>query len=256
MELFHIAFLDFTLIDLIDILVVATIVYQLIKILKGTQAFNMIIGLGIILFVAFISTWLRMESVQWLMTRIGAAWVLIFLIVFQPELRNILVKLGNNPLWRKFIPTEESAVVPKIVEAVKQIQKKEMGALIVIERDVGLLNYTETGKEINSQVIPELLVSIFTPPGPLHDGAAIISGNMISAAGCTLPLSENPEYTKTHGMRHRAGIGATEKTDAISIIVSEETGKISLALRGHLRKNIDPSKLEKLLDVLLNQEKR
>ncbi len=255
MTILRIAFLEITLLDIVDILIVATIFYQLIRIFRRTQAFNMIIGLGVILFVAFVSTWFQMDSLRWLMTRVGTAWILVFLIVFQPELRNILVKIGNNPLWRKLALSKKVDVVPKLVETIIQLKQKGLGALIVFERDVGLLNYIQTGKEVNAKISSDLLLAIFTPPGPLHDGALIIREDIIAASGCTLPLTENPEYSKTLGMRHRAAIGVTEGTDAISIIVSEETHNVSIAVRGRLRRNIKPGRLKKLLDVLLEPEK-
>ncbi|MBN1756522.1 diadenylate cyclase CdaA [bacterium] len=253
MEFLKIFFIEITLFDLLDIIIVAVIFYQLIRIMKGTRAIQMLIGLGIILIIAFVSTWLRMETLQWLVGKLGTAWVIVFLILFQPELRNILARLGTNPIVRRFFPVKESRIANKIVDAVRFFTNRNIGALIVIEREIGLGGFIQTGKTLNADLNPDLLTTIFYPNSPLHDGAVIIQRDRIMAAGCTLPLTENPRYQKTLGMRHKAAVGLTESTDAIVIVVSEETGQISISMQGYLRRNVSISTLERLLELLLKK---
>ena len=251
MTFFRIAFIEFGILDIIDILIVSYIIYRFIILMHGTRAVSMLIGLGLILFLAFISTWLDMNSLKWLMARLGTVWVIAFLIVFQPELRNALTQLGNAPIFKRFVSTEGRKVVAAVIEAVELLSAAKVGALIAIKRDVGLKGYEETGKKMGAEVTPELLVTIFTPHTPLHDGAVIIEGDRIIAAGCELPLTNSPRYQRSLGMRHRAGVGLSEETDALVVMVSEETGSISLAMRGHLRRNIGQENLRRLLEVSL-----
>ncbi|MBN2542694.1 diadenylate cyclase CdaA [bacterium] len=256
MELFRIGFINVTLFDLIDIIIVAILFYQLIRILRGTRALQMLIGLGIILVMTFLATWLKMGTLHWLVGKLATAWVIVFLIVFQPELRNWLARLGANPLFSRFLPIKETETVNKVVDAVKYLSSRNIGGLVVIERDIGLGSYIQTGTVLNAELTPELIMSLFYPNSPLHDGAVIIQGERIAAAGCTLPLTENPKYEKTYGMRHRAAVGLTEHTDSIAIVVSEETGQVSISIQGYLRKNMSTSALERLLQLLLKQHPR
>ncbi len=249
MTLFKIFFIEFGLLDIIDILVVAFIFYQFIMLMKGTRAITMIVGLATILFLAFLSTWLNLNSLKWFSERLGTIWIIAFLIVFQPELRNALTRLGNAPFFRRLVSSEGEKTIAVIVNSVELLSASKTGALIAIKRDVGLKGYEETGKRIGAEVTPDLLITIFTPRTPLHDGAVIIDGETITAAGCELPLTTNPRYQRTLGMRHRAGVGLSEETDAVVVIVSEETGGISLAIRGHLRKNITIDNMRKLLEI-------
>ncbi|HDR90837.1 MAG TPA: TIGR00159 family protein [candidate division Zixibacteria bacterium] len=249
MSFFKLYFLEFGLLDVIDILIVAFIIYQFFLLMRGSRAVTMLVGLGVLLFLAFISTWLNMNSLQWLITRLGTVWVIAFLVVFQPELRNALTRLGNTPFFGKIVSSSSKKVLDEVIRAVELLSEAKVGALIAIKREVGLKGYEETGKKLNSQVNADLLVTIFTPRTPLHDGAVIIENDLIIAAACELPLTTNPRYQRTLGMRHRAGVGLSEETDALVVLVSEETGGISLAVRGHLRKNLNVEKLGKLLEV-------
>jgi len=249
MTLFRIFFLEFGLLDVLDIVIVAFIIYQFFLLMRGTRAVTMLIGLGLLLFLAFVSTWLNMNSLKWLITRLGTVWVIAFLVVFQPELRNVLTRLGNAPFLGKLVSSGGHKVLEEIVRAVELLSEAKVGALIAIKRDVGLKGYEETGKRLNAEVTAELLVTLFTPRTPLHDGAVVIENDRIVAAGCELPLTTNPRYQRSLGMRHRAGVGLSEETDALIALVSEETGGISLAVRGHLRRNLTAEKLGKLLEV-------
>lgn len=199
----------------------------------------MFIGLFLLIIVSFIARWLNLNALNWIISSLKTVWVIAFVILFQPELRKALTQLGQNRILGFFIKVEESSIVSEIVKACHQLTQKGLGALIVLERDVGLRNYTETGTPLDARVTSELLVTIFTPPSPLHDGAAIVEKNRVIAAGCILPLSQNPRLSKSLGTRHRAGLGLSEETDAIVIIVSEETGTISLAISGKLRRKLD-----------------
>lgn len=249
MTFFRLYFLEFGLLDVIDILIVAFIIYQFFLLMRGSRAVTMLVGLGVLLFLAFLSTWLNMNSLQWLITRLGTVWVIAFLVVFQPELRNALTRLGNTPFFGRIVSSSGKKVLDEVIRAVELLSEAKVGALIAIKREVGLKSYEETGKKLNSQVNAELLVTIFTPRTPLHDGAVIIENELIVAAACELPLTTNPRYQRSLGMRHRAGVGLSEETDALVVLVSEETGGISLAVRGHLRKNLTAEKLGKLLEV-------
>jgi len=199
----------------------------------------MFIGLFLLIIVSFIARWLNLNALNWIISSLKTVWVIAFVILFQPELRKALTQLGQNKILGFFIKVEESSIVSEIVKACHQLTQKGLGALIVLERDVGLRNYIETGTPLDARVTSELLVTIFTPPSPLHDGAAIVEKNRVIAAGCILPLSQNPRLSKSLGTRHRAGLGLSEETDAIVIIVSEETGTISLAISGKLRRKLD-----------------
>lgn len=249
MTFFKLYFLEFGILDVIDILVVAFIIYQFFILMRGSRAVTMLVGLGVLLFLAFLSTWLNMNSLQWLITRLGTVWVIAFLVVFQPELRNALTRLGNTPFFGRIVSSSGKKVLDEVIRAVELLSEAKVGALIAIKREVGLKSYEETGKKLNSQVNAELMVTIFTPRTPLHDGAVIIENDLIIAAACELPLTTNPRYQRSLGMRHRAGVGLSEETDALVVLVSEETGEISLAVRGHLRKNLTAEKLGKLLEV-------
>jgi len=226
-------------IDILDIVIVAFLFYRLFLLVKGTRATQMFIGLFLLIIVSFIARWLNLNALNWIISSLKTVWVIAFVILFQPELRKALTQLGQNRILGFFIKVEESSIVSEIVKACHQLTQKGLGALIVLERDVGLRNYIETGTPLDARVTSELLVTIFTPPSPLHDGAAIVEKNRVIAAGCILPLSQNPRLSKSLGTRHRAGLGLSEETDAIVIIVSEETGTISLAISGKLRRKLD-----------------
>ena len=235
------------IVDILDILIVAFIFYKLYLSIKGTRAIQMFIGLFILIIVSFISRWLNFGALNWILSSLKTVWLIAFVILFQPELRKALAKLGQNRIIGAFLKVEQSPTINEIVKACYQISERGLGALIAIERDVGLKNFIETGVPIDSRVTEDLLVTIFTPPSPLHDGAVIISGSRITAAGCILPLSQNPRLSHAIGTRHRAGIGLSEETDSINIIVSEETGSVSTAINGKLNRNLDVNTLRNQL---------
>ncbi len=238
-------------VDILDIILVAFLFYRLFLLIKGTRATQMFIGLFLLIIVSFFAQWLNLNALNWILSSLKTVWVIAFVILFQPELRKALTQLGHNRIIGFFIKVEESGTVPEIVKSCHQLSQKGLGAIIVIEQDVGLRNYIETGTPLDARVTAELLGTIFTPPGPLHDGAVVIEKNRIVAAGCILPLSQNPRLGKSLGTRHRAGLGLSEESDAIVIIVSEETRMISLAIGGKLKRKLDINTLRNDLISLI-----
>lgn len=226
-------------VDLLDIIIVAFLFYRLFLLIRGTRASQMFIGLFLLIVLSIVAQWLNLNAVNWILSSLKTVWVIAFVILFQPELRKALSLLGQNRILGAFLKVEQSGTVSEIVKACQQLSMKNIGAIIVIEQDVGLRNYIETGTPLDARVTSDLLVTIFTPPGPLHDGAVIVDKNRVIAAGCILPLSQNPRLGTSLGTRHRAGLGLSEETDAITIIVSEETGMISLAMGGKLKRKLD-----------------
>lgn len=238
MELFRIDFLSFRLIDLIDILIVSFIIYQFLALMKGTRAAQMVTGLVLIFIVAFISFWFQLEGLSWLFSNLATVGIIVLVIVFQPELRSMLARMGHSRLFQYFLRVEERKSLKEIARAANRLSELRYGGLIVIERGIGLKNYIETGKSLNAELSAEMITTLFTPYTPLHDGAIIVTGEIITAAACTLPISQNPRYRKLYGMRHKAAIGITEMSDAIAIVVSEETGGISITYKGYMERDI------------------
>ncbi len=247
MALFSYKFIRFTLIDLLDVLVVAFIFYKFLTLLKGTRAAQMITGLTIMFIVAFFAFWFQLQGLMWLFSNLATVGFIVLVILFQPEIRGALAQIGFSRITKFFYRGEDYATVEEICRAVLKLSVLSHGALIVIERNIGLRDFVQSGKEINSKVSEELITTIFTPYTSLHDGAVIIRQDLIVAAGCMLPLSQNPAYHKMFGMRHKAGVGITEESDAVCIIVSEETGAISIALEGALRRDIERSQFKEIL---------
>ena len=195
------------------------------------------------------------RALSWLLGQFWLAAVVILIVVFQPEIRAALAQLGSHR-WNRALFSLEDDCISELMDAIAECSRRQIGALIVVEQTVGLRTYIETGTLINAQVTKELLVSIFTPRTPLHDGAVIIQHDRVSAAGCVLPLSNEPVVSKILGTRHRAAIGLSEISDAFIIVVSEETGKVSLAYKGRLDEINDLSELQKMLQAYYHQRSR
>lgn len=255
MTLFEIGFLNVTLIDLIDITIVSYFFYKIMFFLKEARSTQITIVLFIIISVGFLAFWFDLNMVKWIFSNVFVAGVIIMAVIFQPELRGVLSKLAQSRFVRYIIRPESGGSSLEIITAVSKLSDMHYGALIVLERNVKLKNVIESGKPLNSHLTHELLQTIFTPYTPLHDGAVVIRGNLALAASCTLPLSQNPAYHRLHGMRHKAGVGVTEDSDAIVIIVSEETGQISYAADGNLHRDITHQELEKILAEYFDQGK-
>ncbi|MBV6478234.1 MAG: Cyclic di-AMP synthase CdaA [Ignavibacteria bacterium] len=235
MELFKIGFLTIKLVDILDILIVSYVFYKLYKIMKGTIASQIFLALTFIIGFSFVAKLLNMQATGWLLGRITDIWVIAFIILFQPEIRRLLLLIGKTKIARIFTKVNVDENVDEIVEACFDLKNRGWGALIVIERSSGLKNVLETGEIIQSKIKKEILISIFNPKSPLHDGATILKDGKIEAARCLLPLSEPEKIRdKNLGTRHRAGLGISEVSDAISVIVSEESRVVSIAEDGML----------------------
>ena len=247
-ELFKIGFLTVSLFDLLDIMIVSFVIYKLYRIIKGTIAAQIFLGLLFVLFLSFLAQAAEFKAFGWMLKLITDIWVIAFIILFQPEIRRLLVILGRNPLLRIFIKGDEKNLADILTETAFELSQNQHGALIVLVRTAGIRGIVETGEVINARVNKNLLRSIFFPRSPLHDGAVIIKGDIIEAARCTLPLSTETEINgETLGMRHRAGIGISETADVVSLIVSEETGGIALAVDGKLIKGLSKESLKSQL---------
>lgn len=240
--------------DLVDIVVMSVILYRFLLIIKGTRAAQMLIGLGILLFASLASRYLELYTVDWLIQSFWAQIVVALIILFQPEIRKALAQMGETQFLQTLTSAEELKSLDEIIKATVALSNRNIGALIAIERETSLKNYVEIGTPLDSKVTREILLSIFHPTSPIHDGAVIIKGNRILAAGCFLPITMAPDISKSLGTRHRAGIGLSEETDAVVIIVSEETGAISLAINGKLETNLDMVRLRDILTELFTEK--
>ncbi len=240
-----------SLADIVDILLVWYVIYKLINIIKGTKAVQLLKGIFVILLVKFISDNMGFNTLSWIMEQALTWGFLAIIIIFQPELRRALEQLGRGKFFsRSGTPEEEDQdkIIEAIVKATDYMAKRRIGALISIERETGMSDYIETGIELNSKISSELLINIFIPNTPLHDGAVIVQRNLVAAAACYLPLSESPFISKELGTRHRAALGISEVTDSITVIVSEETGNISLTKNGELHRDLTLDAFKVLLE--------
>lgn len=239
--------------DIIDIAIVAFVLYKLYFMIKDTRAIALLKGLVVLLLANLVSKWLGLNVIYWLLQKTMTVVLVALPIVFQPELRRALEQLGRGKLFSKtdFLDEEAAAnLIDSISKAVIVLAQNKIGALIVIERETGLNDYIETGIKVDGLVSSEFLINIFIPNTPLHDGAAILRGNRVMAAGCLLPLTEDRSLNKELGTRHRAAIGISEQTDAMVIVVSEETGVISVAYSGRLKRHLDTESLQEKLRPL------
>jgi diadenylate cyclase len=232
--LIKLGFLPITIIDVLDILLVSFLFYQLYEFLKGSIAARMLIGLVMILLISVIGELLNMSALSWIMSNLKTVWMIAFVIIFQPELRRLLIYLGQSRLVRVFIRVGEPEFIEDVVAATIEMSNKNFGAIIVMLRDMGVKSVVETGVELQARVSKPLINSIFNPRSPLHDGALVIRGEIALAAKCILPLSQSPEIDPALGTRHRAAMGISEQTDAIVVVVSEETGMISVIEEGKM----------------------
>lgn len=256
MELFKIGFLSIQLSDIIDIAIVSLLIYKIFVLIKGTRTAQMAIGLALLILVAFLAYWFQLSALTWIFTNLTTFGLLALVILFQPELRGMLANIGLAGPFRPLTNGASRQLIEEIARATVRLAELKYGGLIVIERRVGLRDYIETGKEMNAKFSAEMVTTLFTPYTPLHDGAVIVSSSgQLAAAACTLPLTQNPIYRKLYGMRHKAGIGISELSDAISVIVSEETGKISIAFAGKLDSDIARSDFREALANYLSSKR-
>lgn len=231
------------LLEILDMALVSFLFYRVFLLVRGTRAAQMFFGLAVLMVTSIAAELLGLDALNWIISNLKTVWVIAFVILFQPELRRALAALGQNRLFRNFVRSDESGPIGEIVLAANRLVEQGLGALIVMEREAELRAVEETGTRIESFVTSELLETIFTPPTPLHDGAVLIRGNQLIAAGCILPLTANPRLAANLGTRHRAALGITEETDVVVVVVSEETRTISIAMDGQLKMNVDPAAL-------------
>jgi|SRR5208283_2508045 len=243
--------------DTLDIALVYYLFYRLLHIIKGTRAFQMLIGIGLIVLVLIASEILEFYTLDWVIHGFWSQIVLAVVILFQPEIRNTLARVGQRHLFRSLSFVESSKFMEETVKAAVSMANKRIGALIVLERDIDLTTIVEMGTELDAKVTKELLISIFLPYSPIHDGAAIIRNGRIVAAGCFLPLTLSSNLSKALGTRHRAAVGLTEESDAVVVVVSEETGEISVVKNGGVEHNADAPTLRKALsDIFVKKKDR
>jgi diadenylate cyclase len=238
---------EFTWRDGLDILLVTFIIYQLLKFLRGTHAVQMALGALVLVVLYWTSLLFNLETVNWMLRTFLPFLVFGIIVVFQAEIRKVLAHLGRRPFVGGFTGQKQEEVIDEVVLASTTLSAQRTGAILVVEREMGLRSYIETGIALDAVLTYDLLISIFNPKTPLHDGAVIIQGNRVAAAACFLPLTVNPELSRTLGSRHRAAIGLSEDTDAVAVVVSEETGIISLVAEGQIRRELDGRSLRQAL---------
>ena len=239
----------------VEIFVLAAMFYYVFRLFKGTRGAAILSGLIIVYGALYAITVLsHLNILNWLLSRLMLYISLAFVVIFQPEIRRALAKLGRQPMWRSNGIASQKTLVEPLMQTVQLLSKRKIGALIAIEREIGTRALQDSGTRINSVVSAELLATLFFPHTPLHDGGVIISGDRICAAGCLFPLSQKEELSKQLGTRHRAAIGITEETDAIVVVVSEETGAVSIAYNGRLRRGLEEERLRRVLSSLLRRE--
>lgn len=252
LELFKIGFLTVTLIDILDIAIISYILYKLYFFIRGSRAAQMFIGLILILFASVIVQFLGLSGLDWIFENLRTIWIIAFVIIFQPELRRILIYIGQMPLVRKLLrETITQQITEEVAKAAIELSKRGFGGLIVLIRKTSIKSILETGQSVQAKVSVPLIVSIFNPRSPLHDGAIVIQNEVIEAAQCILPLSQNPMIGSQYGTRHLAALGLSEESDAVIVVVSEETGAVSLAYDGNLYANLDIHKLKEMLNEYL-----
>lgn len=238
---------------IVDIVIVAFLITSMIKILKGSRAMQLVKGIIFLILITWLSSIFNLKILNYLLTTVMTYGVILLIVLFQPELRRALEQLGSSNKLTRYLGLEKDIIsktkedIYKIGIAVMELSKNKTGALIVIERDIRLKEITSTGVAMHAEVSPQLLVNIFTPNTPLHDGAVIISDNKISAAACMLPLASDGDIARELGTRHRAAIGMSKESDAIVVVVSEETGKVSVAKEGTLIADLKEEALKKIL---------
>jgi uncharacterized protein (TIGR00159 family) len=247
----------------LDILVVTIIIYWLLWVAQGTRALQLIRGMVTLFVFLYLLGWvLELNTLNWILERIWPALIVAIPVIFQPELRRAFEQLGHTGSWLKnpfAVPAEDSSqefAIDEVVRAAAQLSRLRYGALMVIERETGLTDYASKGVSLDAEISRQLLINIFFPNSPLHDAAVLIRGPRIVAASVVLPLTDNISASSQLGTRHRAGIGITEESDALAVIVSEETGQMSVAHSGRLIRNLDPDRLRRVLSTLLRVEKQ
>jgi diadenylate cyclase len=238
--------------DILDVTIVSIAIYEILKAIRGTRAVQMAVGSALLVLMFYISRWGHLQTVDWLIRNLLGYIVFAAIVLFQADIRRALAHFGRAPFFRYFL-TQEGAeeTIEEIAVAASQLSAQRVGAIVVVERQIGLRNYIEAGLPLDAMLTYDLLVSIFQPKSPLHDGAVIIQNDRVAAAACFLPLTINPQLARSMGTRHRAAIGLTEENDAVAVIVSEETGRISIALDGRIEGPFNADQLKARLKDLI-----
>lgn len=234
--------------DLFDILLVAIITYQLLLLIREVRANRIVLGFAVLFLVSVIAAQFHLLTLDWLLSSLGPFLLIAFVVVFQPDLRRLISQIGRGGFWGGVFQGD-AVLFKNISNAMQNMVKSRRGAIVVIEREDSLQGIIDSGTKIEAEVTSELLSTLFVPNSPLHDGAVIIRNGKIAAAGCILPLSQNPNLSKSYGTRHRAAVGITEETDALAVVVSEENHTISFTMAGKITPEIDSETLEEMLTL-------
>jgi len=242
--------------DIADIVVVSILIYEVLKLIRGTRAVQMALGGGVFVFLFYGSRWVHLETVNWLVRNLAGYIVFAVIVLFQSDIRRALAHFGRAPFFRYFAKAEsQEDSIEELVVATSMLSSQRIGAIIAIERQIGLRNYIEGGIRLDAVLTYDLLQSIFLPLSPLHDGAVIVQYDRVAAAACFLPLTVNPKLSKELGSRHRAAIGLTEENDSVAIVVSEETGNVSIVVDGQIERGLDSDALRSRLRLLVLQRR-
>lgn len=238
--------------DLLDIAIVSVVVYEVLKLIRGTRASQMAVAIGAIVGLFYLSRALELETVNWLIRNVVGYVVFAAIVLLQTDIRRALVHFGRARFFKYLQRVEaDDDSIEELVVALETLAAKHIGALVIVERHIGLRNHIESGIPLDAKLTYDLLVSIFQPTSPLHDGAVIVQGDRIAAAACFLPLSVNPKLARELGSRHRAALGVTEENDAVALVVSEETGLVSLVLDGRIERGLTPDLMRRRLRGLV-----
>src|SRR5438874_1846182 len=238
--------------DVVDILVVSILIYEVLKLIRGTRAVQMALGAGVFVALFYGSRWSHLGTVNWLVRNLAGYVVFAVIVLFQSDIRRALAHLGRAPFFRYLAkPESKEESIEELVVAAGMLSSQRTGAIIAIERQIGLRSYVEGGIPLDAVLTYDLLLSIFQPSSPLHDGAVIVQDDKVAAAACFLPLTVNPKLSKDLGSRHRAAIGLTEENDAVAIVVSEESGGISIVADGQIERGLDSEELRARLRTLV-----
>jgi diadenylate cyclase len=242
--------------DLLDIAIVSILIYEFLKLIRGTRAVQMAVGSLLLVALFYVSTLAPLQTLNWMIRNVLVYVAFAAIVIFQSDIRRALAHFGRAPFFRYFnrqLATDET--IEEIVVAAGMLAAQRTGAIIAIEREIGLRNYIESGIPIDAETTYDLLVTIFQPTSPLHDGAVVVQENRVAAAACFLPLTVNPKLSRDLGTRHRAAIGLTEENDAIAVVVSEERGQIALSIDGGLERDLSQDQLRERLHALMAQRR-
>jgi len=243
------------LLDLLDIALVSFIIYRMFLLIKGTRAVQMLLGLAVILLVYVSAQVGELYTLHWILDNFLSSIILVIVVIFQNDIRRALIHVGRNPFFADLSYREESEILEELTKACSNLAVRRIGALIVIERETGINDFLEVGVETDAKVSSELIQTVFNPASPMHDGALVLQEGRLKRAGCFLPLTQETAISRKLGTRHRAAIGLTELVDAVAIVVSEETGKVSVVVGGRLTRDLDTPTLKRVLTRLLNPRK-